>query len=104
MLRLGEALISLRILSPEDLAHALRSQTRNRNLPLGELLVNHGVISREELREALEIKRSQLPDDAPSLPMLRPDGVPDHRVAAADHRRARRGREAAASSAPATCC
>jgi type II secretory ATPase GspE/PulE/Tfp pilus assembly ATPase PilB-like protein len=72
MLRLGEALISLRILSPEDLAQALRSQTRNRNLPLGELLVNHGAISRDELREALEAKRSQLPDDAPSLPMLDP--------------------------------
>ena len=25
-----------------------------RNLPLGELLVNHGVISREELRDALK--------------------------------------------------
>ncbi|MBW8780080.1 MAG: hypothetical protein JF585_12845, partial [Burkholderiales bacterium] len=73
MLRLGEALISLKILSPEDLAQALRSQTRNRNLPLGELLVNHGVISREELREALEIKRSRLPDDSPSTDTAPPD-------------------------------
>src|SRR5262249_53668365 len=76
-LRLGEALVTLKLVTPLALADALGRQARNRSLPLGELLVNHGLITRDELREALEIKRAQQPAqptlaDAPAaLPELK---------------------------------
>ncbi|HWH81731.1 MAG TPA: ATPase, T2SS/T4P/T4SS family [Burkholderiaceae bacterium] len=56
MVRIGEALISLGMITPAQLDEALAQQRQDRSVPLGELLVNMGVVSREDLQLALSRK------------------------------------------------
>ena len=62
--RLGEVLAEQGIVTPGQIAAALLEQQRLRQqksgdaAPLGELLVRHGLVTREQLDRALEIKRA----------------------------------------------
>jgi type II secretory ATPase GspE/PulE/Tfp pilus assembly ATPase PilB-like protein len=56
MVRIGEALIALGYITDEQLVKALESQGQDRRVPLGELLVNQGLITRSDLSTALARK------------------------------------------------
>ncbi|MBC8055538.1 MAG: Flp pilus assembly complex ATPase component TadA [Rhizobiales bacterium] len=56
MVRIGEALVSLGMVSDTQLQKALAEQKSDRSVPLGELLVRMGVVSREDLQVALARK------------------------------------------------
>ena len=56
MVRIGEALTSLGLVSEEQLQDALSQQKNDRSVPLGELLVRMGTVSREDLQTALARK------------------------------------------------
>ncbi|MCH8857542.1 MAG: pilus assembly protein PilB, partial [Proteobacteria bacterium] len=56
MVRIGEALLALELVTPEQLEVALGQQREDRSVPLGELLVRKGVISRAQLQSALARK------------------------------------------------
>ena len=55
--RLGELLVTLSMLTPEDVERALRSQKMN-GLLLGEALVEQGVVSKEAVQAALRLQRA----------------------------------------------
>ena len=52
-MRLGEALLAMRRISVDQLDDALARQKENRGKPLGEILVELGLITREELKRTL---------------------------------------------------
>nr|WP_157360109.1 ATPase, T2SS/T4P/T4SS family [Caldimonas brevitalea] len=56
MVRIGEALLSLGLVSQADLDAALQQQKTDRKLPLGELLVQSNLVSRQDLQTALAHK------------------------------------------------
>ena len=56
MVRIGEALTALGLISDRQLAQALDQQKNEPNVPLGELLVQSGQLSRDDLRVALARK------------------------------------------------
>jgi hypothetical protein len=56
--RLGHLLVTLSMLSPEDVERALRSQKMN-GLLLGEALVEQGVLSKESIQAALRLQRAR---------------------------------------------
>ena len=56
MVRIGEALTSLGLVSESQLNDALTQQRNDRSVPLGELLVRMGVVSRTDLQVALARK------------------------------------------------
>jgi type II secretory ATPase GspE/PulE/Tfp pilus assembly ATPase PilB-like protein len=56
MVRIGEALVSLGMITPEQLTEALSRQQLDRRVPVVELLVNSGAVSRAELQIALRRK------------------------------------------------
>ncbi|NRF70672.1 type II/IV secretion system protein [Aquincola sp. S2] len=69
MVRIGEALIALGIIDERALGDALQQQTRDRNVPLGELLVQRGVVTRGELQAALARKMGYPVVDAGAFPV-----------------------------------
>ena len=69
MVRIGEALIGLGFLSEEKLAEALLLQSRDRSLPLGELLVRRGAVTRADLQTALARKMGYPMVDVTSFPV-----------------------------------
>ena len=56
MVRIGEALLALNMITEKKLAETLQLQSRDRSLPLGELLVRRGDVSRADLQTALARK------------------------------------------------
>ncbi|WKB55226.1 ATPase, T2SS/T4P/T4SS family [Eleftheria terrae] len=56
MVRIGEALVSLGMVTQADLDGALEQQKTDRKLPLGELLVQSNLVSRQDLQTALAHK------------------------------------------------
>ena len=56
LVRIGEALMSLGMITRAQLDEALAQQQTDRSVPLGELLVRMGVVSREDLQVALARK------------------------------------------------
>ncbi|MEM1367321.1 MAG: hypothetical protein AAGG02_04735 [Cyanobacteria bacterium P01_H01_bin.15] len=52
--RLGKILLRKKLLTPDQLAHFLNFQQSGTRQPLGEMLVNAGLISPEQLNEALQ--------------------------------------------------
>ncbi|WKB55043.1 ATPase, T2SS/T4P/T4SS family [Eleftheria terrae] len=56
MVRIGEALVSLGLVSQAELDAALQEQKADRSLPLGELLVQSRLVSRQDLQTALAHK------------------------------------------------
>ncbi|PZP30477.1 MAG: pilus assembly protein PilB [Roseateles depolymerans] len=56
MVRIGEALLALELISKEQLEQALEQQREDRSVPLGELLVRRGIITRPQLQSALARK------------------------------------------------
>jgi type II secretory ATPase GspE/PulE/Tfp pilus assembly ATPase PilB-like protein len=56
MVRIGEALIALGHITPAQLDEALAQQRQQRGVPLGELLLRNGTVSRENLQAALARK------------------------------------------------
>jgi type II secretory ATPase GspE/PulE/Tfp pilus assembly ATPase PilB-like protein len=56
MVRMGEALISLGLITDAQLEEALEFQKTDRSVPIGELLVRTGKVSRQDLRTALARK------------------------------------------------
>jgi type II secretory ATPase GspE/PulE/Tfp pilus assembly ATPase PilB-like protein len=53
VVRVGQTLVALGLVRPEQVAAALEAQQSDRNAPLGELLVRQNAISRADLRAAL---------------------------------------------------
>ncbi|MDE2628475.1 MAG: Flp pilus assembly complex ATPase component TadA [Burkholderiales bacterium] len=68
MVRIGEALISLGMISDAQLQAALAQQQGDRSVPLGELLVRMGLVSREDLQLALSRKMGYPLVDIDSFP------------------------------------
>ena len=56
MVRIGDALISLGLITEPQLDEALAQQAHDRSVPLGELLVRMGAVSRDDLQVALARK------------------------------------------------
>ncbi|MBC7730413.1 MAG: Flp pilus assembly complex ATPase component TadA [Bacteriovorax sp.] len=56
LVRIGEALVSLGMVTDAQMQAALLQQQSDRSVPLGELLVRMGVVSREDLQIALARK------------------------------------------------
>ncbi|MFY7863830.1 GspE/PulE family protein [Roseateles sp.] len=56
MVRIGEALLALDLITQEQLDQALEVQRSDRSVPLGELLVRRGVVTRQALQSALARK------------------------------------------------
>ena len=69
MVRIGEALMALGYVTEARLGDALQAQSRDRSLPLGELLVRRGDISREDLQTALARKMGYPIVDAAHFPV-----------------------------------
>ncbi|MBQ0933340.1 Flp pilus assembly complex ATPase component TadA [Ideonella sp. 3Y2] len=69
MVRIGEALVALGYISQQQLEAALDQQRSNKGLPLGELLVNRGDIKRHELRTALARKMGYPVVDVEAYPI-----------------------------------
>ncbi|MBW8893690.1 MAG: Flp pilus assembly complex ATPase component TadA, partial [Burkholderiales bacterium] len=74
MVRIGEALLALEMVSPEQLEQALVQQRDDRSVPLGELLVRKGVISRAQLQSALARKMGYPVVDVENF-VIEPDAV-----------------------------
>jgi hypothetical protein len=60
--RLGQLLVELGLIDPQQLQCALAAQRANRGLPLGELLVQQGALTPEDLARALAVKTGQSVD------------------------------------------
>src|SRR5690606_22629752 len=56
MVRIGEALVALGLITEEQLAEALKQQQSDRTVPIGELLIRLGLVSRQDLMSALARK------------------------------------------------
>ena len=56
MVRIGEALIAMGLITEDELHEALSQQQSDRAVPLGELLVRLGLITRQDLLQALARK------------------------------------------------
>ena len=56
IVRIGEALLALGMVDAQELEHALREQREQGGLPLGEVLVRRGTVSRADLQTALTRK------------------------------------------------
>ncbi|MCM5679628.1 Flp pilus assembly complex ATPase component TadA [Schlegelella sp. S2-27] len=56
MVRIGEALVSLGLIDDKQLKEALSQQKTDRSTPLGELLVQKALVSRQDLQTALAHK------------------------------------------------
>lgn len=56
MVRIGEALIAMGLITEDELHEALSQQQSDRTVPLGELLVRLGLITRHDLLQALARK------------------------------------------------
>jgi len=72
--RIGEALLALGIISEAKLGDALQAQLHDRSLPLGELLVRRGDVSRADLQTALARKMGYPIVDAAHFP-VEPDAA-----------------------------
>ncbi|MCA0174977.1 MAG: Flp pilus assembly complex ATPase component TadA [Proteobacteria bacterium] len=69
MVRIGEALIGLSLITPEQLNAAIAQQQSERGVPLGELLVRAGHITRNDLRVALARKMGYPVVDLEAFPV-----------------------------------
>ncbi|WP_418321379.1 GspE/PulE family protein [Piscinibacter sakaiensis] len=69
IVRIGEALTSLGMVSEQQLQEALDQQKNDRNVPLGELLVRMGIVSREDLQMALARKMGYPVVDLEAFPV-----------------------------------
>jgi type II secretory ATPase GspE/PulE/Tfp pilus assembly ATPase PilB-like protein len=69
MIRVGEALLRLGYIEPEQLTQALERQKTERSVPLGELLVNMGFLTRRELNMALARKMGYPVVDVTQFPI-----------------------------------
>lgn len=67
--RLGEILLDLGFITPEDLDAALACQRQDRHQPLGELLIRAGCLSRAQLDRALQWKLGYARVDAAQFPV-----------------------------------
>ncbi|HDI11277.1 MAG TPA: hypothetical protein ENF77_03005 [Candidatus Acetothermia bacterium] len=54
--RLGEILVDLKLVNPEDVKKALEAQRNGNEKPIGEILVEQGLVEREDVARALEIQ------------------------------------------------
>lgn len=54
--RLGEILVDLKAVRPQDVEEALKLQQNGVNKLIGEILVERGLVSREDVEKALEIQ------------------------------------------------
>ncbi|UUX97886.1 Flp pilus assembly complex ATPase component TadA [Aquabacterium sp. J223] len=68
MVRIGEALIALGLITDDQLGEALERQREDRSVPLGELLVRSGRVSRADLQNALARKMGYPFVDVASFP------------------------------------
>ena len=69
MVRIGEALLALGFITEAKLAEALQAQSQDRSLPLGELLVRRGDVSRSDLQTALARKMGYPIVDVAAFPV-----------------------------------
>ena len=69
MVRIGEALTALGLISDGQLKDALDKQKTERTVPLGELLVKSGQLSRQDLQTALARKMGFPVVDVASFPI-----------------------------------
>jgi type II secretory ATPase GspE/PulE/Tfp pilus assembly ATPase PilB-like protein len=67
--RIGEALLALGLIDERALGDALQLQTQDRTRPLGELLVQRGLVSRSDLQAALAHRMGFPIVDAASFPV-----------------------------------
>ena len=74
MVRIGEALLALGLITEAKLGDALQAQLHDRSLPLGELLVRRGDVSRADLQTALARKMGYPIIDAHQFP-VEPDAA-----------------------------
>jgi type II secretory ATPase GspE/PulE/Tfp pilus assembly ATPase PilB-like protein len=72
--RIGEALLALGFVTEAQLALALEQQKKDRSIPLGELLVREGRVSREDLQTALARKMGYPIVDVDAFPVA-PEAV-----------------------------
>ncbi len=54
--RIGEILIDLRVVSPQQVEEALKLQKNGTKKPLGEILVEQGFVDKKYVERALEIQ------------------------------------------------
>ena len=54
--RLGEILLDLKVLKPQQLQEALEEQKKGEGKLIGEILLEKGYVSEDSLRKALEIQ------------------------------------------------
>jgi hypothetical protein len=69
VVRIGEALVALKMISEDQLTAALEMQKADRSTPLGELLVRSGHVTREHLQLALARKMGYPVVDATAFPV-----------------------------------
>ena len=69
MVKIGEALTALGLITDEQLGEALEKQKLERTVPLGELLVRTGMISRQDLHLALARKMGYPVVDLANFPI-----------------------------------
>jgi type II secretory ATPase GspE/PulE/Tfp pilus assembly ATPase PilB-like protein len=67
--RIGEALLALGLIDERALGDALQQQTQDRSRPLGELLVQRGLVSRGDLQAALAHRMGFPIVDAAAFPV-----------------------------------
>ncbi len=67
--RLGDTLVTLGFITPDDLTSALALQRLDNSLPVGELLIQQGRISRAQLDMALNTKLGYAVVDAERFPL-----------------------------------
>jgi len=72
--RIGEALLALGLIDERTLGDALQQQTQDRTRPLGELLVQRGIVSRGDLQAALAHRMGFPIVDAAAFPVA-PEAV-----------------------------
>ena len=54
--RLGEILIDLKAVRPQDVEEALKAQQNGTNKPIGEILVEKGFVDKRDVERALQIQ------------------------------------------------
>ncbi|ANH70302.1 pilus assembly protein PilB [Mitsuaria sp. 7] len=74
MVRIGEALLALELITQAQLDEALAQQKQDRSVPLGELLVRKGIVTRAQLQSALARKMGYPLVDADNF-AIEPDSV-----------------------------
>ncbi|WP_210760724.1 GspE/PulE family protein [Azohydromonas sediminis] len=69
VMRIGEALLGLGLITEEQLDEALAQQKLDRSVPLGQLLVRNGIVSRQDLQTALARKMGYPVVDVAAFPV-----------------------------------